>query len=81
MEVQVTEIKMSKGFQFTLPAKTRKKHGLKPGQELKVIDMDNEIILRPKMKRSVRELIGKFAEEKGFDSAKEHDIIVAGFGG
>lgn len=38
-----------------------------------------DFAVRPKTNRSLSELAGKFAEKKGFDSAKKHDEIVAGF--
>lgn len=79
MSIEVAVIKLSKGYQFTLPAKSRKKHGLKPGQEMQVIDLDREIIIKPIQKHSLKQFAGKFREKKGFDSASEHDIIVAGF--
>ncbi len=79
MSIEVAQITLSKGFQFTLPAKSRKKHGWKPGQKIQVIDLDKEIILRPVNKYDLRKLAGKFKEKKGFDSDAKHDIIVAGF--
>lgn len=79
MNMDVYDIKLSKGFQFTLQAESRRKHDLKPGQEIQVIDLDNEIILRPKKKGSLRNLVGKFKAGKKFDAVKEHDLIIAGF--
>lgn len=77
--VNVYDIKLSKGFQLTLRAESRRKHGLKPGQEIQVIDLDKEIILRPKRRGSLKNLVGKFKAGKSFDAVKEHDLIVAGF--
>jgi AbrB family looped-hinge helix DNA binding protein len=82
MTYEVETITLSKGFQFTLPAKSRKKHKLKPGQKIQVLDLDNEIILRPKKKRSLKELIGACEgnkKDKKFDVVKEHDLIICGF--
>lgn len=78
--MDVYDIKLSKGFQFTLQAKSRRKHDLTPGQKIQVIDLDREIILMPKRKGSLRNLVGKFKAGKKFDAAKEHDLIIAGFG-
>ena len=78
--MDVYEIKLSKGFQFTLQAESRRKHDLKPGQKIQVIDLDKEIILRPKRKGSLRNLVGKFKAGKRFDVVKEHDLIITGFG-
>lgn len=80
MSTEVYDIKLSKGYQFTLQAKSRKKHNLKPGQKIQVIDLDKEIILRPKRKGSLKNLVGKFKAGKRFDVVKEHDLIIAGFG-
>ena len=77
--MDVYDIKLSKGFQFTLQAESRRKHGLEPGQEIQVIDLDKEIILRPKKKGSLKNLVGKFKAGKMFDVVKEHDLIIAGF--
>ena len=79
MGVEVYDVKLSKGYQFTLQAKSRRKHGLKPGGTIRVIDLDKEIILRPKKKGSLKNLVGKFRAGKRFDIVKEHDLIVAGF--
>ena len=79
MAVDVYEVKLSKGYQFTLQAKTRHKHGFKQGDEIQVIDLDKEIILRPKTKKSLRGLVGKFKAGKSFDVSEEHDLIVSGF--
>ncbi len=44
-----------------------------------MIDLNKEIILIPKKKGSLRNLVGKFRAGKRFDAVKEHDLIVAGF--
>ena len=62
--MNVYDIKLSKGFQFTLQAESRRKHNLKPGQKIQVIDLDKEIILRPKRKGSLKNLVGKFKAGK-----------------
>ncbi|MEK6957971.1 MAG: AbrB/MazE/SpoVT family DNA-binding domain-containing protein [archaeon] len=77
--MDVYDVKLSKGYQFTLQAKSRRKHGLRPGQEIRVIDLDKEIILRPKRKGSLKNLVGKFKVGKKFDAVEEHDLIVSGF--
>lgn len=79
LSVDVYEVKLSKGYQFTLQAKSRRKHSLKPGGIMQVIDLDKEIILRPKKKGSLKNLVGKFKAGKSFDVVKEHDLIVSGF--
>ena len=79
MSVEIAIIKLSKGHQFSLPAKSRKKHRLKPGQEMKVIDLGTEIIIQPIKKNSLKKFAGKFKERKGFSAVDEHDILVSGF--
>lgn len=76
-EIKFDEIKLSKGFQFTLPADIRKKHKLRPGQSLEIIDIGDEIILRPKKDRSLSELSGKFTLGRKFNIAKELDRDLA----
>lgn len=80
MTTDVYDVKLSKGFQFTLQAKSRRKHHLKPGQKIQVIDLEKQIILRPKRKGTLKNLIGKFKAGKKFDAVKEHDLIITGFG-
>jgi len=79
LTVDVYDVKLSKGYQFTLQAKTRHKHGFKQGDAIQVIDLDREIILRPKKKGSLKNLIGKFNTGEKFDIVEEHDLIVSGF--
>lgn len=79
MSVEVYDVKLSKGYQFTLKAKSRLKHAIKPGGTIQVIDLDKEIILRPKKKGSLKNLVGKFKTGKSFDIVEEHDLIVSGF--
>ncbi len=79
MAVDVYEVKMSKGSQFTLQAKTRRKYGMKPGESIQVIDFGKEIVLRPKRKGSIKALIGRFKAGGPTDIVEEHDILAAGF--
>lgn len=79
MTIEVYEVQLSKGYQFTLKAKSRHKHGLKPGQKIQVIDTGTEIVLRPKKRGGLKNLIGAFKADKPFDAVKEHDWIAAGF--
>lgn len=78
-EIKFEEIKLSKGFQFTLPAAIRQKHQFKPGQKLEIIDLGDEIILRPKRTRSITELIGKFKLGRKFKADKDLDSSVSRF--
>lgn len=78
MAIEVYEIEVSKGQQFTLRAKTREKYGLKPGKKVQVIDLGKELLLRPEKKGSLKNLVGKFKAGKKMDIAKEHDWILSG---
>jgi len=66
------KVKISKGFQITIPAEIREKYGLKEGDELLVIDLETEIIVRPiKREANLTSLIGKFQTEESFDAIKD----------
>ena len=80
MAIDVYEVKMSKGSQFTLQARTRRKYGMKPGESIQVIDFGKEIVLQPKRKGSLKALIGRFRAGKPTDIVEEHDLLLAGFG-
>jgi AbrB family looped-hinge helix DNA binding protein len=41
------EVKVTRKGQTTIPAGIRKKHGIREGSRLKVIDKEKEIILKP----------------------------------
>lgn len=79
LTVEVYEIKMSKGSQFTLQARTRRKYDMKPGGSIQVIDFGKELLLRPKKKGSLKGLIGKFKAGRPTDIVEEHDLLSAGF--
>ncbi|PIU20999.1 MAG: hypothetical protein COT15_04600 [Candidatus Diapherotrites archaeon CG08_land_8_20_14_0_20_34_12] len=76
MSIEIAQIKLSKGYQFTLPAKIRKKHDLAIGQTIEIIDLGNKIILKPTKKRNLMDLVGKFKSDMAFDAVVEHDEII-----
>lgn len=78
-EFRVKEIRLSKGFQFTLPAAIRQRHHLRPGQKIEVIDLRDEIILRPKGTRKLTSLLGRFRLGRKFSVEKELDKTTSGF--
>lgn len=43
------EVKVTRKGQTTIPARIRKKYGIREGSRLRVIDMDKEIILQPEL--------------------------------
>ena len=79
MTIKVKSVKISKGLQITIPAEIREKYDLKDGDELLIIDLETEIIVRPvKKEANLTSLIGKFQTEESFDIIKGHDAIVSG---
>jgi len=76
MALKVKSVKISKGFQITVPAEIREKYGLKDGDELILVDLGTEVVIRPVRKKAkLTGLIGKFETESSFDSVKEHDEL------
>ncbi|WP_236752034.1 AbrB/MazE/SpoVT family DNA-binding domain-containing protein [Acidianus sp. HS-5] len=60
--------KVTEKYQVTIPKEVREKIGLKPGEELEVIPLnDNEILLRrkvEKIKNPLKVLLGSSKEEE-----------------
>jgi len=77
--ISVKSVKISKGLQITIPAEIREKYDLKDGDELLIIDLETEMIVRPvKKEANLTDLIGKFQTRESFDAVKEHDTLVSG---
>ncbi|MCK4424695.1 AbrB/MazE/SpoVT family DNA-binding domain-containing protein [Candidatus Bathyarchaeota archaeon] len=76
--IVVKRLRVSKGFQVTVPSETREKYGLKPGDEVVWVDTGKEIFVRP-LRKAVKltDIVGKY-ETEGFDSVLEHDEVVSG---
>ena len=57
--------------QVTLPAATRKKHGIKPGSTLSVVDKDGEIVLRKAkvVDEFVFDELARMMDERGITNA------------
>lgn len=77
MVIVVKRLRVSKGFQLTLPSETREKYGLKPGDEIVWIDTGREIFVRPLKAAKLTNIIGKYETEE-FDSVLEHDEVISG---
>lgn len=79
MAIVVKKLRVSKGFQVTLPSETKKKYGLKPGDEVMWVDTGKEIFVRP-IKKGVKltDIIGKYETVKEFDAVSEHDEVTSG---
>ena len=79
MTMIVKKLKISKGFQITVPSETREKYGLEPGDEIIWVDTGKEIFVRPlKKKVKLTDIIGKYETEEEFDAVLEHDEVVSG---
>jgi bifunctional DNA-binding transcriptional regulator/antitoxin component of YhaV-PrlF toxin-antitoxin module len=54
----LSETVISKGYQTVVPAKIRKVHNLMPGDVLEWSDSENGIIVQPRKKRTLKDIIG-----------------------
>ena len=52
------ETVISKGYQTVVPAKIRKAHNILPGDVLEWIDDEKGIIVQPRKKRTLKDIIG-----------------------
>ena len=52
------ETVISKGYQTVVPAKIRKAHNILPGDVLEWIDNEKGIIVQPRKKRTLKDIIG-----------------------
>lgn len=79
VSIIVKRLRVSKGFQLTVPSETRKKHGLGPGDEVVWVDTGREIFIRPSMKAvKLTDIVGRYETEEEFDAVLEHDEVVSG---
>ena len=71
------KLKISKGYQLTAPAELRQRYGLKPGDEIKLMDINGELILipPPKKKGNLKDLIGKYRTKEKINAVEEHDEL------
>lgn len=58
----------SKG-QLVVPARVRRKYGIKPGTKVRFIERGNEILLQPVTKEYVRSLCGLLKSETSMSKA------------
>ena len=54
----LSETVISKGYQTVVPAKIRKAHKIVPGDVLEWIDSEKGIIVQPRKKRTLKDIIG-----------------------
>lgn len=62
------EVKVTRKGQTTIPARIRKKYGIKEGSRLRVIDAEKEIILKPAL--STADLAGSGAKHASVKEMK-----------
>lgn len=78
MAIIVKRLRVSKGFQVTVPSETREQHGLGPGDEMVWVDTGREIFIRPLAKAvMLTDIVGRYETEE-FDAVSEHDEVVSG---
>ncbi len=53
-----SETVVSNGYQTVVPVKIRKAHDISPGDVLEWIDTDDGIIVQPRKKRTLKDIIG-----------------------
>jgi len=79
MTISVKSVRISKGLQITIPSEIREKYDLKDGDELLIIDLETEMVIRPiKKKANLLDLVGEFDTKESFDAVMEHDRLVSG---
>ena len=54
----LSETVISKGYQTVVPAKIRRVHNLMPGDVLEWIESEKGIIVQPRKKRTLKDIIG-----------------------
>ena len=59
----LSETLISKGYQTVIPAKIRKAHKIMPGDILEWIDSEKGIIVQPRKKRTLNDIIGLIKTE------------------
>lgn len=59
----LSETVISKGYQTVVPAKIRKAHDIMPGDVLDWIDSEAGIIVHPRKKRTLNDIIGLVKSE------------------
>jgi len=76
--IVVKRLRVSKGFQVTVPSETREKYGLEPGDEVVWVDTGREIFVKPLVKAvRLTDIVGKHESEE-FNSVLEHHEVVSG---
>ena len=68
----LSETVISKGYQTVVPAKIRKAHKILPGDVLEWIETEKGIMVQPRKKRTLKDIIGLVkAEGDAVESKKQ----------
>ena len=72
----LSETVISKGYQTVVPAKIRKAHGITPGDVLEWTDTEQGILVQPRKKRTLQDIIG--IVKSGGDAVESKKLIQKG---
>ena len=72
----LSETVISKGYQTVVPAKIRKAHGITPGDVLEWMDTEQGILVQPRKKRTLQDIIG--IVKSGGDAVESKKLIQKG---
>lgn len=72
----LSETVISKGYQTVVPAKIRKAHGITPGDVLEWMDTEQGILVHPRKKRTLQDIVG--IVKSGGDAVESKKMIQKG---
>lgn len=72
----LSETVISKGYQTVVPAKIRKSHGITPGDVLEWMDTEQGILVQPRKKRTLQDIVG--IVKSGGDAVESKKMIQKG---
>ncbi len=74
----LSETVISKGYQTVVPAKIRKAHKISPGDVLEWTDTEKGIIVQPRKKRTLKDIIGLVKAEGEGDAVETKKRVQKG---
>lgn len=72
----LSETVISKGYQTVVPARIRKDHRIMPGDVLEWIDTEQGILVQPRKKRTLQDIVG--IVKSGGDAVESKKMIQKG---
>ena len=72
----LSETVISKGYQTVVPARIRKAHGITPGDVLEWMDTEQGILVQPRKKRTLQDIVG--IVKSGGDAVESKKMIQKG---